>query len=562
MTATVPGLLPHHARELFAGSGIDPAVAAGRGYRSVVAAECGAYGFAPAQCGDGRLDPQWSLAGVQVGFKLKRDHPRTDDKGRQIKYEHPAGAGHDFDIHPGACHVLRDPATTLYFTEGNKKADAAWSRGVPTVSICGVFMFLHGRLVVPDLDEIALADRPVRVVFDSDVTRKPAVAEALLRFCAALRRRGARVEVVYLPEGPNGEKTGFDDFFVRGGTPDDLDRFARPWRDEGPGVWLRGASDDDVDELRRQRDAARADYTALAQAVLNPEVSRAQLVAVTSATAHVLAKQQRGEVEPDGRVVLSAAEIADDWRPAPAPGERIAPTNPSGSRPRLARERVRTIIAPAVESGLIAAKPRVVQRQHANGSTYRDTLWVFDPIPSIAAALDPWAAYRPAEPSVRKPRTTARPCPACGEAHPVLRRDACTGCGTILSEKTIDAEPATASDNLSEATTTAPKDPPPAPRNVVRSFIGGDPVPEEPAWLAAAPAPDDVVFAPDPPLAAARPHVAAADHAPDQATRRRANDDLFAHLAAKAAASGRPSFPKPRPETALPTDDRDYWRMT
>jgi len=212
------GLLPHHARELFEESGIDLGVAERRGYRSATAAECAALGFAPFQCGDGLLLPQWTLAGVQHGHKLKRDHPRTDDRGKPIKYEFPAGAPPAFDVHPDARHLLRDPATPLYFTEGIKKEDAGMSRGLLVVDIGSVWMFLNGRLVVPDLDEIPLDGRLARVAFDSDVTRKPEVAEALLRLCAALHRRGARVDVVYLPNGPNGAKTGLDDFFVRGGT--------------------------------------------------------------------------------------------------------------------------------------------------------------------------------------------------------------------------------------------------------------------------------------------------------------------------------------------------------
>lgn len=485
MTPTTSRLLPHHARELHEGSGIALAIVAERGYRSVTAAECRALGFAPYQCGDGLLVPQWSLAGVAVAPKLKRDQPRTDANGRLVKYEHPAAAPYAFDIAPSARHVLREPSTPLHFTEGSKKADAAWSRGLATVSICGVFMFLRGRLVVPDLDEIALDDRPVRVVFDSDATRKPAVAEALLRFCAALHRRGAKVEVVYLPEGPGGAKVGLDDFLAGGGTAADLDGLARPWRGEGPGVWLRGAEDTDADGLRRQRDRARDDASTMVRAILNPDVSRQELVAAVSATVQVRAKQERGAVEADGTVLLTAAEIADDWRPAPPSGERIAPTNPSGTRPRLARERVMPTISSAVERGLVAATPHRVHRRHANGSTYLDTAWRFDPIPSIAAALSPWADYRPAEPVPRKPRATIAPCPECGETHPILRRDACTGCGSVRGEKTVRSASPTASDNPSEARSEVIRPSPPGPY-----YVSSDGLSEAPAAVGVGPAPE------------------------------------------------------------------------
>ena len=210
-------------------SGIDPDVIAARGYRSVTAEEAAELGFAPSQCRDGLAIPQWTLAGVQVGWLLKPDNPRVDERGKTLKYEAPAGSTPHLDIHPEARHLLRDPSVTLYFTEGNKKADAAWSRSLPCVSLPGVWQFVHGKLVVPDLDEISLKNRLVRVAYDSDVTRKQSVAEALFRLCEALRRRGARVEVVYLPEGPEGAKVGLDDWFVAGGTVEALEDLAVPW---------------------------------------------------------------------------------------------------------------------------------------------------------------------------------------------------------------------------------------------------------------------------------------------------------------------------------------------
>jgi hypothetical protein len=200
MSASSHLLLPHHRAELDA-SGIAPAVSTRRGTRSVTAGETAALGFAPWQQFDGLLFPQWTLAGVQRGYLLKADRPRLDEKSKPIKYEAPHKSVPHWDVHPDARHLLRDIATPLYCTEGVKKSDSAWSRGLLCVSITSVWMFVRGRLVVPDLDEIPLLGRIVRVVFDSDVTRKDSVTEALLRFCSVLDRRGAKVEVVYLPEG-------------------------------------------------------------------------------------------------------------------------------------------------------------------------------------------------------------------------------------------------------------------------------------------------------------------------------------------------------------------------
>jgi hypothetical protein len=496
----------HHARELYEQSGIDPAIVAARGCRSVTAAETARLGFAPSQQRDGLLFPQWTLAGVQVGYLLKPDEPRLNEKGKPVKYEAPADSRPHFDIHPDAVHVLQDASTPLYFTEGVKKSDAAWSRGVACVSITSVWMFLNGRLVVPDLDEIALRDRVVRVTFDSDVARKDAVAEALLRFCAVLDRRGARVEVVYLPEGPNGGKVGLDDWLVAGGTVEQLDDLARPWDGKGPGVWLRENEESDLATLRRERDAARADKSALVSAILNPEVTRNQLIVAVSVASEALAKKSRGEAEPTGQVILSAAEISDDWRKVPdkANGERLAPLNPkSQRRPRMARERVTALMTDAVERGLIPARPLPTPRRLADGTRYKATDWVVEPIPSLAAALQPWTTYRLDQPKIRKPRTLTPPCKSCGEVHPTRQIDYCGGCGAKLDERTIepivaddelDAEtPESASDNLSEAPPTPIRTGPPAsspaPLRTVRAFVGGahHNQHDEPDWLRDAP---------------------------------------------------------------------------
>ncbi len=544
-------LTPQHAHMLFQESGIDPEIARRRGCRSVTAADCLALGFADYQCGDGLLLPEWTTSGVQRGHKLRRDEPRTDADGKVIKYESPAGVPTHLDIHPDALDLLRDPTVPLDITEGIRKSDADWSRGRVCISLSGVWAFLHNRLVVADLDDIPLDGRRVPVIFDSDVTTKPPVAEALMRLCGALSRRGARVEVAYLPEGPNGTKTGLDDFYARGGTPDELDALCRPWTGEGPGIWLKTAGELDADELRRQRDAARDDSRALMLAIVNPDVPRAQLVAIASATAQILAKQQRGEIEPDGTVLLSAAEIADDWRPAPETGERIATTNPNGARPRLARERIKPLLTPAVEQGLIHAKPQTVIRKHANGTHYRDTAWAFDPIPSIAAALSPWATYHPIDPVIRKPRTTATPCPHCHEVHPIVRRDACSGCGSVLAEKILTAEPT--SDKRSEVKTTRVMSSSPVPLvNDVRSNIGGDmtPLPEEPAWLGESPSPDESFGAAwlrgtTAPTRPAQADLTAADRATTRDDLHHANDRLTADLAPLARERGRHPVPKP-----------------
>jgi Domain of unknown function (DUF3854) len=193
-------LLPQHEHELMVGSGITRDVIAARDYRYVTAIEAHGLGFAESQCRPGLAAQLWTTAGVRGLWILKPDEPRIGKNGKLIKYEIPAGALPHFDIHPGAQPLLRDASVPLFWTEGHKKGDALWSRGLPCISLTGVFQFLHNKMVVPDFDEIDLVDRAVYVVFDSDVSRKRDVANALLRLCEALRRRGAKVNVIHLPE--------------------------------------------------------------------------------------------------------------------------------------------------------------------------------------------------------------------------------------------------------------------------------------------------------------------------------------------------------------------------
>ena len=482
-------LLPHHRHELEIGSGIAPEVIAQRGYFSAGRDELLAIGFAPFQALPGLVAPRYNLAGRLDGHLLKPDQPRIDaETGKLIKYENPHGTFPDLDLLPEDLPRLKDPTVELWFVEGHKKADALRSHGILAVSLTGTFMFLAGRVLVPALDEIPLAGRRVIVGYDSDVTVKDGVAEAELRLAEATRRRDAKVHVLRLPAGPDGRKQGVDDALVAGRSIDALRALIRPWDGTGPGIWIQTANADDVAEPRRRCEEAEAVNRLYATAIRNPELKRSDLILMASVIPEALAKRARGEADAAGCVVLSAAEIAGDWRPVPEPGERLAMTNKDGHRPRMPRANVKPAMLAAINRGLLRATPIPVDRSHANGTVYRDTAWLISPAGSLAAALDPWASWCPAEPVPRKPRTVPAPCPHCNEVHAVHRTDVCVNCGTIVAQRVIEPEPAsppaTAMDNLSQANTPSS----PAPSLTVDENIHGELV--EPAWLADAPDPD------------------------------------------------------------------------
>lgn len=123
---------------------------------------------------------------------------------------------------PPVCRpALADPAVPLFITEGQKKADALASRGACAIALLGVWNFkgrndFGGATLLADFDYIAFDNRPVYLVFDSDVMTKAGVRQALDRLAEHLKRKRAMVSVVYLPRLDNG-KTGVDDWFVATG---------------------------------------------------------------------------------------------------------------------------------------------------------------------------------------------------------------------------------------------------------------------------------------------------------------------------------------------------------
>ena len=88
-----------------------------------------------------------------------------------------------------------------------------------------------GRLAVGDWHDIALNGRRVILAFDGDVSRKPAVRQALSALADYLSGKGAYVEYLRLPD--TDAKTGLDDFLVEH-TVDELWRLVKPTQPPEP----------------------------------------------------------------------------------------------------------------------------------------------------------------------------------------------------------------------------------------------------------------------------------------------------------------------------------------
>jgi hypothetical protein len=189
-------LTDEHQKTLTEESGILEEVIEARGYHSVgKKAELKRLGFSDAQCNTpGLLIPAYSPVGDIATYQFRPDEPRIKE-GKPIKYETPSGSRMVLDVHPFAREMLRDPSVPLLITEGIKKGDALVSRGLCAVALLGVWNWRgrneHGGLTaLAEWEHIALNDeRPVSIVYDSDVMRNPAVHKALVRLKAFLEVR-------------------------------------------------------------------------------------------------------------------------------------------------------------------------------------------------------------------------------------------------------------------------------------------------------------------------------------------------------------------------------------
>lgn len=220
-------LLPQHAALLTA-SAISDEVAKARGYRSVEQkARLTERGFSLTQARvPALLIPIWNVRGEIASYQTRADEPRIVG-GKAVKYETPQGSRMVLDVPPSCQRNLRNPAIPLFVTEGVRKADAAASIDLCCVALLGVWNFRGsnehgGNVALPEWESIALNDRVVYIVFDSDVMTKISVHQALARLKAFLESRHADVRLIYLPSGPGGAKVGLDDYLAANHTVDDL----------------------------------------------------------------------------------------------------------------------------------------------------------------------------------------------------------------------------------------------------------------------------------------------------------------------------------------------------
>jgi hypothetical protein len=219
---------PHHRQQLVKESGIAPQVILDRGYRTVkTKTELKRLGFSKRQqLAPALVIPMYGPTGELATHQIRPDSPREDRDGKVIKYETPANSRVYLDVHPSQSERIKDSTIALWITEGVKKADCVVSHGQCAVALQGVWCWQKGGVPLPEWEDVKLHGRMVYVVFDSDVMTKSAVQAALKKLVAFLVGRGAKVRIVYLPDGEGGKKQGVDDYLVAGGTVKELKTLA------------------------------------------------------------------------------------------------------------------------------------------------------------------------------------------------------------------------------------------------------------------------------------------------------------------------------------------------
>jgi hypothetical protein len=144
-----------------------------------------------------------------TGFVARKDQRYTQPKASGVKVYFPPLV--DWS------RILEDVREPCLLTEGEKKSLAAAIAGFPVLALGGVFNFMAGPSLIPELASAQWAGRDVYICFDSDAATNPNILAAEARLVDELQvKRGAKCYLVRLPaEGDS--KVGLDDYLAKHG---------------------------------------------------------------------------------------------------------------------------------------------------------------------------------------------------------------------------------------------------------------------------------------------------------------------------------------------------------
>ena len=186
-------LLDHHVAELRRSGLTDETSTAAGIYSEVAPANLAAlldWKKYPSKCAPAIVFPFSTPNGRNGYCRVKPDRPRQCG-GKAVKYESPKGQPNQVYLRPGVGDVLADPTRVLLVTEGEKKSLCASQYGFPCLGLVGVFGWKekNRESLLPALERVAWKDRPVYIVFDSDIATKEDVQDAEARLACHLKNR-------------------------------------------------------------------------------------------------------------------------------------------------------------------------------------------------------------------------------------------------------------------------------------------------------------------------------------------------------------------------------------
>ena len=200
-------------------SGISDEVIEARGYKSVKYHDCPLYLFSEWQCMNGLLIPLHGTDGTIKGHQLRPYKPRTNKKGKTVKYETPTGESNFLDINPLMLHRIQQPREVIWITEGAKKVDALATIGLPCIGLKGVWGWRGknpqgGFTTVADWEDVNIKGNTFVIAFDNDIHTNQMVHDSMYRLKQFLLHRGAdTVGILQLPYDPE-NKMGVDDYLA------------------------------------------------------------------------------------------------------------------------------------------------------------------------------------------------------------------------------------------------------------------------------------------------------------------------------------------------------------
>ncbi len=116
--------------------------------------------------------------------------------------------------------IIKNTDLPIIITEGELKSAKACKEGFPTIGLGGVYNWRSkklGLMWLPSLEVVNWIKRNVYICFDSDYRTNPLVCNALYSLAKELHSRGSFCHLVSLPELPELDKVGLDDFLVNAG---------------------------------------------------------------------------------------------------------------------------------------------------------------------------------------------------------------------------------------------------------------------------------------------------------------------------------------------------------